>query len=171
MNMKKFTYILLLAFFCIGAQYASAQKFGYLNSALLLSEHPDIKVADSELETLQNTYATRIQTKVEGLKAKYAELSKKDQEGTIPPKDLQEQVKKLQEQEGALQQEEQQLQQDLLKKREQLYQPIIDAINEAIKNVATEGGYTYIFDQSGGGLLYADESQDVSGLIKTKLGI
>lgn len=169
--MKNSIYIILLAFFCIGAQQSSAQKFGYLNSALLLSEHPDIKVADSELETLQGQYSSRIQTKVEDLKAKYAELSKKDQEGTIPPKDLQEQVRKLQEQEGALQQEEQQLQQDLLKKREQLYQPIIDAINDAIKVVAQDGGYNYIFDQSQGALLYADESQDVSALIKTKLGI
>ncbi len=169
--MKNFTYILLLTFFCIGAQSMSAQKFGYLNSALLLSEHPDIKVADSELETLQNTYSTRIQTKIEGLQKKYGELQLKDKEGTITAKDLQDQVKKLQEQEGALQQEEQQLQQDLLKKREQLYQPIIDAINDAIKSVATEGGYTYIFDQSQGALLYADESQDVSALIKSKLGI
>jgi len=169
--MKKLTYIMLLAFFCIGVQNISAQKFGYLNSALLLSEHPDIKVADSELETLQNTYSTRIQKKVEELKTKYASLSKKDEEGGITRKDLEDQVRKLQEQEGALQQEEQQLQQDLLKKREQLYQPIIDAINDAIKSVAEAGGYMYIFDQSQGALLYADESQDVSALIKTKLGI
>ena len=169
--MKKLSYILLLTFFCIGAQNVSAQKFGYLNSALLLSEHPDIKVADSELETTQNTYAARIQKKIEELQGKYAELRKKDAEGTITAKDLQEQAKKLQEQEGALQQEEQQLQQDLLKKREQLYQPVYDAINDAIKQVAQDGGYTYIFDQSQGALLYADESQDISALIKTKLGI
>jgi outer membrane protein len=169
--MKKLTYLLLLTFFCIGAQYASAQKFGYLNSSLLLSEHPDVKVADSELETLQSQYAARINKKVEDLKAKYAELSKKDQEGTIPPKELQEQVRKLQEQEVALQGEEQQLQKDLVTKREQLYQPIIDRINEAIKNVATEGDYTYIFDQSQGSILYADESQDVSKKIKAKLGM
>ena len=169
--MKHLTYILLLAFFCVGAQNISAQKFGYLNSALLLSEHPDVKVADSELETLQSTYSSRIQKKVEDLKAKYAELGEKDKAGTIPPKDLQEQVKKLQEQEVTLQGEEQQLQQDLLSKREQLYQPIIDAINEAIKQVAEEGGYMYIFDQSQGSLLWADESNDVSSLVKAKLGI
>lgn len=169
--MKKLTYILLLTFFCLGSQYVSAQKFGYLNSAMLLSEHPDVKVADSELETLQTQYSARIQKKVEELKAKYTELGEKDKAGTIPPKDLQEQVKKLQEQEGALQQEEQQLQSDLMKKREQLYQPIIDTINDAIKEVAEEGGYQYIFDQSQGALLWADESEDVSALVKTKLGI
>lgn len=169
--MKKLTYILLLTFFCIGSQYASAQKFGYLNSSLLLSEHPDVKVADSELESLQSQYSARISKKVEDLKAKYAELGKKDQEGTIPPKELQEQVRKLQEQEVSLQGEEQQLQKDLVSKREQLYQPIIDSINEAIKNVASEGGYTYIFDQSQGSILFADESQDVSSQIKSKLGM
>ncbi len=169
--MKKLTYILLLTFFCIGAQHASAQKLGFLNSAVLLSEHPDVKVADSELETLQSQYSARIQKKVEDLKAKYADLGEKEKAGTIPPKDLQGQVRKLQEQEVALQEEEQQLQKDLLSKREQLYQPIIDAINEAIKAVATEGEYQYIFDQSQGSLLWADESQDVSAQIKSKLGL
>ena len=169
--MKNLTYILLLAFFCFGAQEMSAQKFGFLNSALLLSEHPDVKVADSELSTLQSQFSATIQRKVEDLKAKYAELGEKDRNGTIPPKDLQDQVKKLQDQEVALQGEEQQLQNELMQKREQLYQPIIDAINGAIETVAKEGGYQYIFDQSQGSLLWADESQDISAMVKSKLGI
>ena len=169
--MKNLTYILLLMFFCIGAQQMEAQKFGYLNSALLLSEHPDVKVADSELETLQSQFTARIQKKIEGLQAKYTELGRKDKEGSITPKDLQDQAQKLKEQEQALQQEEQQLQNELIAKREQLYQPIIDAINGAIQTVAKDGGYQYIFDQSQGSLLWADETQDISAAIKTKLGI
>jgi outer membrane protein len=167
--MKKITYILLLSFFCFGSQYVSAQKFGYLNSALLLSEHPDIKVADSELEALQLQYSNRLQKKVESLKTRYAELQGKSE--TIAPKDLQIQAGKLQEEEAALQGEEQQLQTDLMKKREELYQPIIDKINEAIEAVAVAGGYQFIFDQSQGAILYADESDDVAALIKAHLGL
>ena len=120
---------------------------------------------------MQSQFSARIQKKVEDLKAKYAELGRKDQEGGITPKDLQDQVKKLQEQEQLLQQEEQQLQSELMTKREQLYQPIIDAINGAIETVAKDGGYQYIFDQSQGALLWADDTNDISAQIKSKLGI
>lgn len=105
------------------------------------------------------------------LQGRFTELAEKEKQGLIPPKDLQEQVKKLQEQEQALVTEEQQLQNDLIQKRQQLYQPIIDKINAAIKDVAAEQGYQYIFDQAQGALLYVDEAANVSSLIKSKLGI
>ena len=86
--------------------------------------------------------------KVDALKTNYADLDKKQKEGTITPKDFQDQLQKLQDKELELQKEEQALQQQLLQKREQLYQPIIDKINLVIEEVAKEGGYTYILDQS-----------------------
>lgn len=169
--MKQIT--IAIAFVCmmLSVQYADAQKFGYMNSAELLSEHPDVKVADSELETLQKQYSSRIQDKVTSLQGRYSELRQKEEQGLIPPKDLQEQVKKLQEQEQALVNEEQQLQNDLVQRRQQLYQPIVDKINDAIKAVASENNYQYIFDQAQGALLYVDESANVSALIKSKLGM
>ena len=167
--MKNLTYVLLLALFCFGAQDISAQKLGYLNSAELLSVHPGIKAADSQLEGLQKQYSKRLQGKVESLKARYADLEGKSE--TVAPKVLQEQAKKLQEEEVALQGEEQQLQAELMKKREELYQPILDVVNTAINDVAKENGYLFIFDQSQGALLFAEESHNIISLIKTKLGI
>ena len=169
--MKKIALIILLGVFCLGATQVYAQKFGYLNSAALLAEHPQVKAADSELEALQKQLSSQLQKKVDALKANYAELDGKQKNGTITPKDFQDQLKKLQEKELELGQEEQSLQSQLIKKREELYQPIIDKVNEAIESVAKEGGFNYIFDQSAGVILYADESQDVSAQVKGKLGI
>lgn len=169
--MKKLSYLLLfVTFYLYGASNVAAQKFGYINSAQILSEHPDVKVADSELEALQKQYSERIQTKYKGLESKIKELQTKYEAGDLTPKAQQEQMQKLREQDAQLQQEEQQLQQDLLKKREQLYQPILDSINEAIQSLAKEGGYTYIFDASQGSILYADETQDLGNKLKSKLG-
>ena len=56
-------------------------------------------------------------------------------------------------------------------KSEELLQPIQDKVNTAIKAVATEGGYLYIFDSGMGMILYSDPAADVTNLVKTKLGI
>ena len=65
--------------------------------------------------------------------------------------------------------------QDMVKqiqdKRNELLQPIYDKVNAAIKSVATENGYTFIFDVGSGAILYAEESADVSALVKAKLGL
>jgi len=52
-----------------------------------------------------------------------------------------------------------------------LLQPIYDKVNTAIKAVAEEEGYAFIFDGSTQVLLYADETTDVSSKVKAKLGM
>ena len=62
----------------------------------------------------------------------------------------------------------------IMEKRNTLLQPIFDKVNGAIKDVAKENGYNYIFDrnaQNGSTILYADETQDVTALVKSKLGL
>jgi outer membrane protein len=57
------------------------------------------------------------------------------------------------------------------KKQQELLAPITSKVEEAIKAVAKEKGYAYIFNMSQGVILYAQESDDVTPLIKTKLGL
>ena len=53
-----------------------------------------------------------------------------------------------------------------------LLKPLLDRAEAAIKTVAKENGYSYIFDSSkGGAVLYSPESEDVLPLVKAKLGI
>ena len=60
--------------------------------------------------------------------------------------------------------------QDLMQERQiELMTPFQDKILQAIKDVAKENGYAYIFDTKN--LLYSDGGDDVSALVKKKLGI
>lgn len=161
--------IAALAICTFAAQFANAQKMGYVNSALLLSEHPDIKAADSKLEGLQAQYAKQIQDKIAVLQGKYGELEK--ERNNIAPKELQDRVAVLQQEEQGLAHEEQRLQQEFLKKREEFYQPILDKVNNAITAVGKEGNYLFIFDASQGALLFTDETLDLTSAVKTKLGL
>ena len=61
---------------------------------------------------------------------------------------------------------------ELDKAQQSLMQPITEKAMNAIKEVAKENGYTYIFDLSAGPILYTSESsQDILPLVKKKLGI
>ena len=52
-----------------------------------------------------------------------------------------------------------------------MFKPILKRIDTAIKAVAKEYGYFYIFDSSSGVLLFVPESRDVTNLVKKKLGM
>lgn len=165
--------ILTLVIFCLAAMgiTLNAQKFGYLNSQALMAELPEVKQADATLQALQTQLEKKGQLMVQDLETKYKELQRREQSGEISPKALEEEAKKLKEQEGELGKFEQDVQKQLLSRRQELLQPVIDKLNNAIKQVATEGQFTYIFDSSAGILLYAQESLDVTAQVKTKLGI
>ncbi|HKK43628.1 MAG TPA: OmpH family outer membrane protein, partial [Bacteroidales bacterium] len=64
-------------------------------------------------------------------------------------------------------------QQQLQDKQVELFQPIYSKVDQAIKDVGKENGYTYIFDISKGSVLYFDTSKstDILPLAKAKLGL
>lgn len=148
-----------------------AQKFGYLNSQALLAELPEVKQADANLQALQTQLEKKGQQMVQELETKYKDLQRREQTGEISPKSLEEEARKLKEQEGELGKYEQDVQKQLMAKRQEILQPLIDKVNNAIKQIAQEGQYTYIFDSSAGMLLYAQETLDVTANVKAKLGI
>ena len=62
--------------------------------------------------------------------------------------------------------------QDLQKQQDTLIAPITQKLQNAIQAVGAEGGYTFIFDQAAGSILYTGtNAEDVSAKVKTKLGI
>ncbi|MBP6794667.1 MAG: OmpH family outer membrane protein [Saprospiraceae bacterium] len=167
--MKSIKSILILGALLVSLSM-QAQKFGFMNSAAIMAEVPEVKQAESNLKAYQEQLSKQGQQKVEALQTKYADLAKKEKQGEIAPKALQEQAEKLKAEEEELGKLEQDMQNQLAQKREALLQPILDKINKAITEVAKENSFAYIFDSSAGMLLYADESTDISNLVRTKLG-
>lgn len=164
---KSILFSLLLATLMVSTGYS--QKFGYCNSTALLLEVPEVKEADSELQGFQTQLTKKGQEMVQALQAKADELKRKIDQGTISPKDQETQSAKLAEEEAAISKYEQEVYQKLSTKRQELYQPILDRVNEAMKAVAVENGFVFVFDTNANVLLYADESLDVTKLVKEKL--
>ncbi len=64
------------------------------------------------------------------------------------------------------------IQQELQEKQFKLMSPIIDKAELAIKEVAKEKGYTYVFDRSeGGAMLMWDDADALDMDVKKKLGL
>src|SRR5690606_20852604 len=129
---------------------ASAQKFGYVDSANILETMPKVKEAESNLEALSKQLQSRGQKMMEEFQVKYQDLERRVREGDITPKEQETQVALLKDEENKIIQFEQDMQAQLAEKREALLAPILEEIRTAIQTVAKENGYTYIFDSSPG---------------------
>lgn len=164
------TILFTLTLLIIGVS-AQAQKFGYINSQELISQLPEVKEANANIETLKKQLQKKGQNMITSLQTKYQALQAKQEQGTISPLELDAEAKKLKEEETKIAEFEQSSQQKILVKSQELLNPIQEKINNAIKAVAAEKGYDYIFDASMGMVLYADPSSDVSTAVKAKLGI
>lgn len=159
--------LFLFAVFCTVA--LQAQKFGYVNSQALMAELPKVKQADSDMEAYQKQLQKKGQDMVTAFQTKVADFQKRVEAGLVTPVQQAEEEKKLEEERQKILAYEQEMMQQLQTKRDALLKPIMDEFNAAVKAVATEGSYTYIFDQ--GILLYFDAALDVAPLVKKKLGL
>ena len=174
MKMKSIMkYALTAAFGLMLTMTAQAQKFGFVNSGSILEGMPQVKEAESNLEALGKQLQAKGEKMMQDFQLKYQELERKVQAGEITPKAQETETAMLEEERNKILAYDQDMQKQLGDKREALLAPILEQVKTAIDAVAKENGYTYIFDGSPGVgvILYADESTNVTALVKTKLGI
>ena len=81
--------------------------------------------------------------------------------------------KEIQDLQNRIESTQQSAQEKVSQKKQEVYGPILEKADKAIKAVAKEKGYDYVFDASSGGgaLLFARESDNITPYVKEKLGI
>jgi len=146
---------------------AQAQKFGFIDSDAILIEMPKVKQARANLEVLQKQLQTKGQNMVTDFQTKVAALQDKSQKGLITPKDAADEEKKLLKKQEEIQAFEQDMIRQLQEREQKELQPILNEVNDAIKAVAKENGYQFIFEKKT--LLYYEDAMDVGVLVKAKL--
>lgn len=149
--------------------YAQNIKLGHINSTQLLSLMPETKGADSTLQKFGAQLENQLKTMSAEYESKVNSYKKDEASMAEPIKQLR--IKEITDLEDRIQDFQQTAQQSIQKKKEELYSPIIKKADEAIKAVAKDKGYTYIFDSSVGALLYANDSDEILGMVKAKLGL
>ncbi|MBK8389064.1 MAG: OmpH family outer membrane protein [Saprospiraceae bacterium] len=165
--MNKFATAFILVIMVMFSSAVHAQKFGYVNTDIVVADLPLVKEANTTIETLKAQLMKKGQDMIKDLQTKYADLQAKQNE--ISAVQLQVETDKLKKLEEEITLFEKESQQKVYVKSEELLKPIQEMINKAIKEVAAESGYQYIFDLRAGNILYADESTDVSTAVAAKI--
>jgi outer membrane protein len=172
MKMKKYIKIVLITALLLSAANVFAQnyKFGHINTTELFALMPE---RDSAQQILQN-FAKELESQAEIMRV---ELNNKYNEYINEQENLTELIKQTKEQEiNDLDQRirgfETTAQQEITKKESELFQPIYEKANNAIKEVAKENKFTYVFDLAARSIIYfSEDSENVLPLVIKKLGI
>ena len=162
----------MVGFLFLANTTASAQKIGYVNSVLILSNYPAAVKADKDIVAFQEGLLAQGKTKAEALQAKFEKYSKEVQAGNLAPIEVQKREQEVQKDQQALAAFEQEVLAKVQKKREELFSPVLQSVQQAIDAVAKEKGYQFIFDTSVSNIiLHGEESDDIYDLVAAKLGI
>jgi outer membrane protein len=165
--MKKITFLALLSILTLST--IAQNKFGYIDSQELLMLMPERKTAETEVQN----FAKSLEAQLGSMTAEYQQNVQEYQTNESTYTDLvkQDKVAEITSLEQRIQAFQQNAQQSLQTKEQELLEPILTKARKAIEDVATEGGYTYIFDKSIGSILYAKENENILSLVKKKLGL
>lgn len=167
--MRKLLIVAFITF--LGLSVQAQQKFGYLNSLELLSLMPEIKPADAQLEKYAKDLDAAYTKMLTEYQTKVTKFQKDVEQGLITDINKEIKIKEIQDMEKRITDFENKIEEKMSTKRETLYEPILEKADVAIKAVAKEKGYAYIFDSSSGSLLFANEADNILPLVKAKLGL
>ncbi|RYD51811.1 MAG: OmpH family outer membrane protein [Sphingobacteriales bacterium] len=167
--MKKLVLMLAGCLLMTAAAFAQAPKLGYINSGELLQSMPDMVKADNDLKALAKTYQDQLETMSKELEKKLKDFQ--GSQATMSEAVKEVKAKELQDLQARMESTNQSATEKVQKRKEELYKPVLEKADKAIKAVASEKGYDYVFDSSGGGLLFAKESENILDAVKAKLNI
>ncbi|MBN1186896.1 MAG: OmpH family outer membrane protein [Bacteroidales bacterium] len=171
--MKRVSIYLLLVALVVTLTNSYAQKspkLGHINSQELLAAMPETDSAqakiqriakefEDQLEIMQVEFNNKYQKYLQEQK-NYTDLVRKAKENEL--QDLQQRIQEFQ----------YTAQEEIENQRNELFQPIIDKAQKAVKDVARENGFTYVFDTGTGAVVYwAEDSEDLMAKVKAKLGV
>lgn len=151
---------------------ALAQKFGYVDTDYILRHMPEYAEAQQELNRLAAEWQVEIEAKYEAIALlEQAYNAEKILLTTDMRQRREEEIKQKRLEAQALQKQKFGVDGELFQKREELIQPVQDALYEAIEDVSSSRGYMAIFDKSNqSNMLYTNPKYDLSDDVIKKLG-
>ena len=166
--MRKLLTIICIALLCVTTGYAQKAKFGHVDYGAVLKEMPGIDTAQQalltyqqELEAVGKQMADEFKTK----QAEYTNLANTTTSSAIL-KVKEDELMKLY---TRLQDFVSSSEMDIQNKQVELLKPFQDKLMDAIKKVAENGKYTYIFDVTM--CAFHTDTEDITAAVKKELGI
>ncbi|MDR0431116.1 MAG: OmpH family outer membrane protein [Tannerellaceae bacterium] len=164
--MKKLI-VLLIMFLPLGVM-AQEIKIAYVNVQEIFMAMPELSNIEKQLTEMNEKYTQELNVMRDEYQKKYSDYVAQQDSLTENIK-----LRRMQEIEDIRSRMENFLpiaQQDMQKKQEELYKPVQEKIQNAIKSVGEEKGYTYIIDPQVF-LHIGNSAINATQFVRTKLGI
>lgn len=160
---------MVMSLVAAGLVSQAQSKIAHVNSADLLQKMPEIKQIETQLADYQKTYEKQLMQMQTDIQERSAALQ---EDKTSPKAILAVKQKELEDMYANYQQLQATAQDDIMAKREELLEPVIKKLKDAIAAVAKEKGYEYVLDSTeGGGLIYGEPKHDLMDEVLKKLNI
>ena len=149
-----------------------SQKNAYVDTEYILSKIPAYENAQTKLDNLSKGWKGEIEKKYKKVEEEY---NKYQTESALLSSEMKRQreddIINMEKEANELKDKYFGSEGELYNKRKELVEPIQEEVYNAIKEIATEGNYGFIFDKSADmSLIYTDPKYDISDDILKKLG-
>ncbi len=170
--MMKKTLLIIALFMSLALSASYAQRYALIDMEYILERIPAYESANKQIESLSTQWQSTVDTEIEAVDALYkkyqadlafltgAEKTKRENEIVAKENAIQELRNQYFGPQG-----------ELFKQQETLIKPIQDNIYEAVKNIATEKGYSVVLDRaSATSIIFATPDIDISDQVLSLLG-
>jgi len=169
MKQIKTLLVAVVTFFSATAMVQAQAKVAHIDTQQLIADMPEMKSAQNQLEKLQKTYETEIQSMATELDNKMKQYraeaaSKTDEENAKRGQEVQSFQNRILEYRQVAEQE-------MGKKQENLIKPVMEKARLAIQKVARAKGYQYVIDATNGSGLILADGPDLMADVKKELGM
>ncbi len=144
-------------------------KIGYIDSNELLELMPEKDSVEARLMEYQASLEDQIANMLTEYQTKVQNY--RDNVATMSDIIKQTKEKEITDLETRIQQFQQTAEMDFQNKQGELYNPLFEKARRAIKEVAQEQGFTYVFDISMGTVLYYESGTNVLPFVKKKMNL
>ena len=162
------TFFFLFVVSCLSLTTLSAQKYGHMNFANVLSEMDGATRADERMKAVNDSLVNVGEAMAAELQEEARVLEQA--QSTLPPVEFNKRRDALLAKRDDIGKFEQSMARQLEMERQKLLGPLISAVKEAVRVVAEREGYQLVFDTSiFNAVLFAEDSVDLAELVKAEL--
>ena len=165
-------YTLMLAGvgFLVAAAPLSAQaagRIGYIDSRRLMAEAPGAQEVRQSIEAEMARFQEQIQAMQDTLQQMFT--SYQQQQATMSPERRRQREEEITTRQRTYEERAEQLEEQAGRRQNELMEPVMTRVNDAINRLREEGGYAIIFDAATAGMVAADPALDLTPQVLSRL--
>jgi len=169
--MKRILFPLFIMFLVFSGLSFAQVKIGYVDSDAIMDKLPDAQDAKQKLDVIVQEWQNELNKIESTWKTKYDDYEKRKLIMTDQTRaETEAELVKLEKQVADYREKKFGTNGEMFQKQDELMKPVQNKVFSAIKDVAKEEDYDYVFDKSGDILLlYAKEKYDITSKVLNKL--